>query len=300
MDETHLTDRLAFLAQLHSVGTIDDREFALAKMRLLDEALGSAQQRPPPRPATSPLPVAPRATGAAPPTKVAVAPRTRKPARRHARPRRWVDTAVSVALGAVIVGILTLTVVVGLGSAEAPGRASADPAPDSAQEPDTGTTTPAPPPPPLPPADFTAPSADGLVSVVPDPGTAWAAPVSAGVVQTLHSYFAGINSGDYATAYAVLTPQTQERIPLARFRSLLTTSRDSAITVHSVSPGDAVVGVHPVEVAVTFTSDQAPGKGPAPGETCTRWDLTYRLVPSGQTYLIDEVTPTTGVGHTPC
>jgi hypothetical protein len=54
---------------------------------------------------------------------------------------------------------------------------------------------------------------------------------------------------------------------------------------------------------VSFTSNQAPSSGPNPGETCTHWTLSYRLVPApagnSLSYLIDGASPI-GPGHVAC
>jgi len=39
---------------------------------------------------------------------------------------------------------------------------------------------------------------------------------------------------------------------------------------------------------VTFTSVQAPDKGPN-GDSCDNWDLDYSMIPSAGTWLIDQV-----------
>jgi serine protease Do len=55
-----------------------------------------------------------------------------------------------------------------------------------------------------------------------------------------------------------------------------------------------------VTAHVTFTSVQASEKGPD-GDTCDNWDLDYTLIPSGDTWLIDNVLGHNGGRtHTSC
>jgi hypothetical protein len=148
--------------------------------------------------------------------------------------------------------------------------------------------------------DFTTGSADGLITIVPDPGASWSADVSAHVVDVLHRYFSGINNRDPASAWATYSPKLQAKIPLAGWSQGVAGSYDSQVVIHAVTPSSAADGVDPVQARVTFTSQQPGDLGPNPGETCTNWALTYSLVPTNGSYLIDAVNTTSGTRHTPC
>jgi hypothetical protein len=116
-------------------------------------------------------------------------------------------------------------------------------------------------------------------------------PLSAAVAPTFQAYFSGINSKDFAAAYAVLSPANHTRLSFTKFKSGSVTSTDSAISLQSVQPstGGSVLA------DIGFTSHQAASNGPRPGETCTVWSLSYRLVPAsagaGVSYFIESVTP---------
>jgi len=80
----------------------------------------------------------------------------------------------------------------------------------------------------------------------------------------------------------------------------LSTTTDGNISVNVIDPATATPGTDPVQAQVSFTSAQGPDFGPNPGETCTNWTLTYTLVPSNGTYLIDGRAPDADPSHTAC
>lgn len=122
-------------------------------------------------------------------------------------------------------------------------------------------------------------------------------PDAAAVGETLSAYFNGVNDRDF-DSYAVFSPELRGRIGYEQWADGLATTADSAVAVVGIErPGDGTLLAQ-----TTFTSEQAPDQGPAPGETCTNWTLTYLLVPSvdGPTpYQIDDVDDV-GPGHTAC
>jgi len=115
------------------------------------------------------------------------------------------------------------------------------------------------------------------------------------VGEVFKTYFDGINSADYASAWSMLSPNLQGP-SLSSFARGTSTSFDDQVTVLSVAPGAG----QKITARVTFTSVQATGKGPD-GDTCDNWDLDYTLVPSGGSWLIDKVMGHNGgQTHTTC
>jgi hypothetical protein len=120
--------------------------------------------------------------------------------------------------------------------------------------------------------------------------------VKAGVSQTLGTYFDGINSGNYATAYAVLSPRMQAQFSYDSFAKNTATSYDSDFTVLSAQQPDPDT----VVIGIGFSSLQAPGYGPD-GETCDNWTLDYTVVRGADgNWLIDATAPHNGSTHTAC
>lgn len=160
-----------------------------------------------------------------------------------------------------------------------PGAAPPSGAPTSRVPPTTAPVAPSSPPAPI---DASAVAGNTLVSAV---------------TATLETYFGGIDNHDPAAAYAALTPSYQSTVDYNTFASGVATTTDSNVTILLLAPqtDNSVVS------NVFFTSHQAASEGPSPGETCTNWYLAYDLKPaaSGETYLIDSVTPI-GAGHRAC
>ncbi len=118
---------------------------------------------------------------------------------------------------------------------------------------------------------------------------------SAALMTALSTYFNGINTGDYAAAWAVLGPRLQAGSSLTAFADGLTSSIDSAFTILGVT----VVDADHVTVGVGFTSTQTPDKGPN-GDTCDRWTLDYQMLRNGPNWLINQTTSRNGRSHTSC
>ena len=120
--------------------------------------------------------------------------------------------------------------------------------------------------------------------------------VKTGVSQTLGTYFDGINSGNYAAAYAVLSPRMQAQFSQDSFAKNTATSYDSDFTVLGAQQTDA----NTVVIGLSFSSLQAPGYGPN-GETCDNWTLDYTMIRgSSGNWLIDATAPHNGSTHTSC
>ncbi len=104
-----------------------------------------------------------------------------------------------------------------------------------------------------------------------------------GIAAAFTTYFNGINSGDYATAFAVLSPRLQASLGEQHFAAGDSTSYDFGFDVLAAEQVDGDT----VQVAVTFTSLQSAAKGPQ-GETCDVWTLLYTMVRgSGSAWFID-------------
>jgi len=131
--------------------------------------------------------------------------------------------------------------------------------------------------------------ANAQPQVIVVPGPASGAPYydSSSASATLNTYFDGISSGDYATAYAQLSPREQANNGrLSEWSSGLLTSIDTNVVVNSVSNR----GGGTIVANVSFHSHQAPDQGVNPGETDTNWNIDYTMVPGPGAggYLIDD------------
>ncbi|MCA1644886.1 MAG: trypsin-like peptidase domain-containing protein [Chloroflexi bacterium] len=129
----------------------------------------------------------------------------------------------------------------------------------------------------------------------PTTGTISAAD-AAGIAAAFNTYFGGINSGNYAAAWAVLSPRLRAGSNEQSFAEGDSTSYDFGVTVLDAqghSPGTAVV-------AVGFTSLQDAAHGPD-GDTCDNWTIAYSLIKSGDgRWLLDSTQPYLGKRHTTC
>jgi serine protease Do len=119
---------------------------------------------------------------------------------------------------------------------------------------------------------------------------------AAGIVAAFNTYFGGINSGNYAAAYAVLSPRLQSGSTEQQFADGDATSFDTGQEVLEAHAVDA----HTVQVALAFTSLQTAEKGPN-GDTCDDWTIDYTMIQIADgSWLIDAAAPYHGVLHTTC
>ena len=137
-------------------------------------------------------------------------------------------------------------------------------------------------------ADAKGPSADSTPQID-------ATGPASGPLGALATYFTGINTGDYAAAYAVLGPRLQHNSSPSDYARTLATSFDMDFSVLGVNDDGTSVGI-----GLAFTSLQASAQGPS-GDTCDRWTLDYRMIqdPTGA-WRIDGATPRNGSTHTTC
>jgi S1-C subfamily serine protease len=117
-----------------------------------------------------------------------------------------------------------------------------------------------------------------------------------GIVAAFNTYFTGINTGSYPTAYSVFSPNQQARIAFHDFQAGTITSYDSSFTVldaQSRTDGSVLI-------VLGFNSLQASAQGPD-GDTCDNWALDYIMVPASDgRWLIDSALPHGGSTHTSC
>lgn len=122
------------------------------------------------------------------------------------------------------------------------------------------------------------------------------ADASAGITAAFTTYFTGINDGDYATAYDVLSPRLRARESLQSFADGDSTSYDYDITVNDAQQN----GPQDASISLSFTSLQSPDKGPD-GDACDNWTLTYHMIRDADTtWHIDGTAPTGTTTHTSC
>jgi len=104
------------------------------------------------------------------------------------------------------------------------------------------------------------------------------------VARTLDTYFSSINKGDHDGALAMYDPTgaLNPADPAQRdaFKRGLSTSHDTDIRIMNVAHETGSPSA--LSAAVRFKSTQEPGFGPAssPNETCTLWNVTYKLTES--------------------
>lgn len=117
-----------------------------------------------------------------------------------------------------------------------------------------------------------------------------------GIAAMFNTYFQGINTGNYAAAWATFSPHLQSRISFSDFQSGDSTSYDSELEVLSAE----ATGPRTAMVALAFNSLQAPEYGPD-GDSCDNWTLDYALVEDADgSWLIDGTSPHDGTSHTSC
>jgi S1-C subfamily serine protease len=116
------------------------------------------------------------------------------------------------------------------------------------------------------------------------------------IQSALITYFQGINTGDYATAYAQLDAHARAQSTLQHFADGLSTSYDFNFSMGDVT----TVSTNTDQVPLSFTSIQNSANGPN-GDTCDNWTLNYTMRNIAGAWLIDSVTAQHGSStHTAC
>jgi hypothetical protein len=143
--------------------------------------------------------------------------------------------------------------------------------------------------------------ASSAVAITPSPSPSQAVPQTVGTVTLsedvaqvadaasvaafLNQYFGAINSHDYQSYSALLSPQVQQAFTAAQFDHGYRTTADSAETLAGISTtadGDLTVDV-------TFTSHQDPADSVDGTQPCTGWTISLFLQSDGNgSYLIDQ------------
>jgi serine protease Do len=118
-------------------------------------------------------------------------------------------------------------------------------------------------------------------------------PDGPGIAAMFSTYADGINTGDYASAYGLLSPSARSLTSYDSFRQGELTSYIVTLTVLGVTRGGTQDSAE-----VEFTSVQDPAIG-GHQQACSSWKMTYTLIPNGSSWLIDTATPHQG-GPSPC
>ena len=127
---------------------------------------------------------------------------------------------------------------------------------------------------------------DGVQAAITDDSGSPDGPVIASAFRT---YATGINTGDYSSAYAVLSPAAQRWTTLAAFEKGAASSYIVTLSVDAVTP----VSAGTVSAEVTFVSVQDPVLG-GTTQSCSTWQMTYTLLDSVGGWQIERAKPHPG------
>jgi hypothetical protein len=121
-------------------------------------------------------------------------------------------------------------------------------------------------------------------------------PDASSVAAFLSQYFAAINTRDYQSYLALLSPQLQQGMTQAQFDKGYRSTSDSdetLVDISTASDGD-------LNAEVTFTSHQNPADSPDQTESCTSWDISLFLAQGGSGYVIDPAPSDYRASYQPC
>jgi serine protease Do len=118
-------------------------------------------------------------------------------------------------------------------------------------------------------------------------------PDGPGIAAMFSSYGDGINTGDYATAYGLLSAGAQSSSSYDAFRQGELSSYIVTLSILGVTQGGTQDSAD-----VAFTSVQDPNAG-GHDQACSTWKMTYTLIPNGSSWLIDTASPQQG-SPSPC
>ncbi len=116
-----------------------------------------------------------------------------------------------------------------------------------------------------------------------------------GVIATLNAYFDAIDRGDYATAYAQLSPSEQATFSYTQFAAADATSYDYNVVVGAATMTNTGAEL----VDVSFTSLQSPDASPS-GDQCDNWTLEYTMIDWGGNWLIQGANGIDGRARVSC
>ena len=126
----------------------------------------------------------------------------------------------------------------------------------------------------------------GVTAVVKDDSASADGPAIADMFTT---YATGINTGDYGSAYAVLSPRAQRATSAAQFADGEASSYIAQLHISAVSSSGK--GQDLAEVTFTSVQDAVLGGN---GQSCSVWQMTYTLVTSASGWQIDRAKPHAG------
>jgi serine protease Do len=118
-------------------------------------------------------------------------------------------------------------------------------------------------------------------------------PDGLGISAMFATYANGINTGNYSTAYGLLSPYAQSLTSFDAFSQGEASSYNVTLSVSAVTHTG-----NNDSAEVTFTSVQDPAAG-GTGQACSNWSMTYTLIPNGASWLIDTASPHPG-SPAPC
>ena len=113
------------------------------------------------------------------------------------------------------------------------------------------------------------------------------------VAAMFSTYADGINTGDYASAYGVLSANAQSLTSFDAFRQGELTSYIVTLSIMGITHTPTQDSAD-----VTFTSVQDATVG-GHQQVCSNWKMTYTLIPNGSSWLIDTAAPYQG-SPSPC
>jgi hypothetical protein len=209
-------------------------------------------------------------------------------------PRSWVTIALTAVVVASVSALLSWRLTAGPAAAApqgvAPGTARVT-APVRSPAPPAGASTFTAAPPAGASTSTAAPPAGASTSTAAPPaGTNGPVPVSPGVAQQtiagqvaafLGTYFAAINDHDYQTYIGLFDESAQPDRSAEQFLSSFGTTNDSDPLLVALTP----TATGEWAATVTFISHQSPAAS-AINSSCTSWNITFYLEPSGSSYLI--------------
>ncbi len=103
------------------------------------------------------------------------------------------------------------------------------------------------------------------------------------VTSTFQTFIDDINERRYGDAFQTRSPRLQRAIGIDRWIEEHSTTTNVLPVIESVTD----VSGDELRVVVTFTSIQAPEYGPIPGQTCSLWELAWRMIRVNDQWLID-------------
>jgi S1-C subfamily serine protease len=113
-------------------------------------------------------------------------------------------------------------------------------------------------------------------------------PDGTGIATMFATYANGINTGNYSTAYAVLSPYAQSLTSSDAFSQGEASSYIVNLSITAITHAGAKDAG---EVEITSVQDPAAG---GHGQGCSNWKMSYTLVPSGPGWLINTASPHQG------